>query len=171
MSKSRWYAAAPGLGVILLFLSTALAEPTADQAGAHNMPEMKFAPVAGLPTCVQIAVENGDPAQGAFVALAKAKTGCTVPLHWHSGNEQLMIVEGSARVHMKDMAQPVALRAGGFAMMPARHVHEFQCTHACTFFIHSDQKFDIHYVDPQGKEIPPEQALKPVNETAATAMK
>ena len=44
MSKSRWYAAAPGLGVILLFLSTVLAEPTADQAGTHNIPEMKFAP-------------------------------------------------------------------------------------------------------------------------------
>lgn len=171
MSKSRWYAAAPGLGAILLSLSTARAQPLGDQAGAHNMPEMKFAPVARLPTCVQIAIESGDPAQGAFVALAKAKTGCAVPWHWHPGNEQLMIVEGSARVQMKDMAKPVALRAGGFAMMPSHHVHEFRCTQACTFFMVSDQKFDIHYVDPQGKEIPPDQALKPVNETAATAMK
>src|SRR3954470_18406266 len=147
MSKSRNYAAAPGVGAILLVLGTAQAQPTADQAGAHNMAEMKFAPTAGLPTCVQIAIESGDPAQGTFVALAKAKTGCTVPWHWHTGSEQLMIVEGTARVQMKDMARPVALHAGGFTMMPARHVHEFHCTQACTFFFYSDQKFDIHYVD------------------------
>lgn len=171
MSKSRWYAAAPGLGAMLLFVSTALAQPPADQAGARNLPELKFAPVAGLPTCVQIAIESGDPAQGAFVALAKAKAGCTVPWHWHTAGEQLMIVEGTARVQMKDMGKPVALRPGGFAMMPSHHIHEFRCTEACTFFLYSDQKFDIHYVDPQGKELRPEEALKAVNETAATAMK
>ncbi len=171
MSKSRWYAATPGFGVILMFLGTALAQPPADQASARNMSEMKFGPIPGLPTCVQLSIQSGDPAQGAFVALAKVKTGCAVPWHWHTANEQLMIVEGTARVQMKDMGGPVALHAGGFARMPSHHVHEFQCTQTCTFFIHSDQKFDIHYVDPQGKEIPPEQALKPMNETAATAMK
>jgi quercetin dioxygenase-like cupin family protein len=171
MSKSRRYAAAPGAGAILLVLSTAQAQPPASEPGARNMSGLKFVPTAGLPTCVQIAIESGDPAQGAFVALAKAKTGCAVPWHWHTGSEQLMIVEGTARVQMKDTGKPVALRAGGFAMMPARHVHEFRCTQACTFFLYSDQKFDIHYVDPQGKELRPEDALKPVNETPATAMK
>jgi quercetin dioxygenase-like cupin family protein len=171
MSKSRWYAAGPGLGATLLCLSTALAQPPADQGDARNLPELKFASVAGLPTCVQIAIESGDPAQGAFVALAKAKTGCAVPWHRHTANEQLMLVEGTGRVQMKDMGQPVALRAGGYALMPSHHVHEFRCTQACTFFIHFDQKFDIHYVDPHGKELQPEEALKPVNETPATAMK
>jgi quercetin dioxygenase-like cupin family protein len=169
MSKSRTYATA--VGTVVLALSTAQAQPAADQAAARNPSELKFAPSAGYPTCVQIAIESGDPAQGGFVALARAKTGCTVPWHWHTANEQLMFVDGAARVQMKDTGKPIALRAGGFAMMPARHVHEFQCTQACTFFIHSDQKFEIHYVDPQGKEIPPEEALKPMHETAATAMK
>lgn len=169
MSKSRWYVASPG--AILMFLATALAQPMADQGSARNMAEMKFGPITGLPTCAQIAIESGDPTQGAFVALAKTKTGCTVPWHWHTGSEQLMIVDGAARVQMKDTGKPIALRAGGFAMMPGHHVHEFQCTQACTFFLVSDQKFDIHYVDPQGKEIPPEEALKRVHENAATAMK
>jgi quercetin dioxygenase-like cupin family protein len=171
MSKSRWYAAAPGFGAILLFLGTAGAQQMTDQAGARNMSEMKLGPLTGLPTCVQASIQSGDPAQSAFVALVKAKAGCAVPWHWHAANEQLMIIEGTARVQMKDMGKPVALRAGGFAMMPSHHIHEFRCTQACTFFLYSDQKFDIHYVDPQGKEIPPEEALKPVSETAATAMK
>ena len=128
MSKSRWCTAAPGIGATLLFLSTALAEPTAEPAGARNMSEMKFGPIAGLPTCIQVAIQSGDPAQGAFVALAKMKTGCANPWHWHTANEQLMFVEGTGRVQMKDQGKPVALRAGGFAMMPARHVHEFRCT-------------------------------------------
>lgn len=171
MSKSRWYAAAPGLGAMLVFVSAALAQPPADQGSARNLSELKFAPVAGLPTCVQIAIESGDPTRGAFVGLVKAKTGCTVPWHWHTGGEHLMIIEGTARVHMKDMGKPVALRAGGFTMMPSHHIHEFKCTEACTFFLYSDQKFDIHYVDPQGKELRPEEALKAVNETPATAGK
>lgn len=170
MSKSRWYAAALGAGTVLS-LGTALAQPTADQASARNVSELKLEPSAGLPTCVQIATESGDPARGPFVALVKARTGCTVPRHWHTGNEQLMIVEGAARVQMKDTGKPIALHAGGYTMLPARHVHEFQCTQACTFFLQSDQKFDIHYVDPQGKEIPAEEALKQVHETVATAMK
>ncbi|HEX8108905.1 MAG TPA: cupin domain-containing protein [Kofleriaceae bacterium] len=100
----------------------------------------------------------------------KTKTGCAVPWHWHTANEQLMIVDGTARVEMKDMGKPITLQAGGFAM-PSHHVHEFRCTQACTFLLYSDQKLDIHYVDPQGKEISPDEALKPVRETAATAMK
>jgi quercetin dioxygenase-like cupin family protein len=171
MSKSRSYAAAPGVGAILLVLGTAQAQPTAEPAGAHNMSEMKFGPTPGLPTCAQMAIQSGDPAHGAFIALAKLKTGCVVPWHWHTASEQLMIVEGTGRVQMKDLGQPVALRAGGFAVMPPHHAHDFRCVEACTFFIYSDQKFDIHYVDRQGKEIPPAQALEPVKETAATAMK
>ena len=52
MSKSRWCAAAPGIGATLLFLSSALAEPTAERPGARNLSEAKFGPIAGLPTCV-----------------------------------------------------------------------------------------------------------------------
>ena len=34
-------------------------------------------------------------------------------------------------------------------------------------YIYSDTTFDIHYVDGQGTEISPEQAMKAVKETAA----
>jgi hypothetical protein len=54
--------------------------------------------------------------------------------------------------------------------MPSKHVHQFQCTSkSCLAYVHADSgPFDIHYVDAQGKEIPPEEALKAVRETAAT---
>ena len=76
-----------------------------------------------------------------------------------------MIVKGVARLEMKD-AKPLTLRAGGYALMPARHVHQFHCASACLFYVYSDAAFDTHYVDGQGKEVSLDDALKPVKQAA-----
>ena len=69
-----------------------------------------------------------------------------------------MIVSGSAKVEMRGGSSST-LGPGGYAMMPSKHVHQFTCTSACTAFVSSDAAFDIHYVDTDGKEIPPDTAL------------
>jgi hypothetical protein len=89
-----------------------------------------------------------------------------VPWHWHTASERLMLVSGAARVDMKDGA-PFTMHAGGFTMMPSKHVHQFTCQQACLMYISSDAAFDLHYVNAQGGEISPADALKPVKETAA----
>jgi hypothetical protein len=38
-------------------------------------------------------------------------------------------------------------------------------------YVFSDTAFDMHYVDGEGKDISPAEALKKVHETAATAPK
>ena len=81
-----------------------------------------------------------------------------------------MIVNGTGRIEMKD-GPSLSLRPGGFALLPSRHVHQFLCKNKCTFFFYSDGAFDIHYVDAQGTEIPPEDALKVVKEKPAQPMK
>ncbi len=139
-------------------------------AVARNMAEMKFVTIPPLPTCATGSVQSGDPTKGASVILARAAAGCTFPWHWHTPTEQVMMVRGAGRVQMKD-GKPVTLKAGGFALMPSHHIHEFRCTESCVLFIYSDAAFDMHYVDAQGIEIPPDQALKAVKETAATEMK
>lgn len=138
--------------------------------GMRNASEMKLGPIPGVPTCLQGSVQQGDPATTSFILFTKVKTGCAVPWHWHSANEHLMIVSGRAQVAMTGVngGKPVTLHEGGYALMPAKHVHEMRCEKTCTFYLYSDGKFDIHYVDPQGKEISPDQALKPINETVAT---
>jgi quercetin dioxygenase-like cupin family protein len=151
-----------GLSLILCAAGAAYAKEVAHAAG-QNMKDMKFVMFPGLPTCARGAVASGDPSKGASTILAKAPAGCTIPWHWHTPNESLMIVSGTARVQMKD-EKPLTLHAGGFALMPAQHVHQFQCVTACTLYVHSDTAFDIHYVNGQGKEIPPEEALKAVKE-------
>ncbi|HYK41948.1 MAG TPA: cupin domain-containing protein [Thermoanaerobaculia bacterium] len=132
---------------------------TTDHAVIQNMAEMRFTAFPGMPSCTPGAVKAGDPSKGASIILARAETGCTVPWHWHSPNEHLMMVKGTARLDMKNEKSSM-LRAGGFAMLPAKHAHQFVCTSSCLFYVYSDAAFDIHYVNDQGSEISPDEALK-----------
>lgn len=124
----------------------------------RKLAENKLAPMPGMPPCIAMAVESGDPSKGPSVIVFKGTAGCMIPWHWHKPTEHVMIVSGSAKVEMKGGSTAI-LGAGGYAMMPSKHVHQFTCTSACTAFVSSDAAFDIHYVDANGKEIPPDAAL------------
>ena len=157
--------------LVISCASLALGQGTTGQAVVQNMAEMKFVTIPPLPTCATASVQSGDPTKGPSIILARVAAGCSIPWHWHTPNENVMIASGVGQMEMKD-GKPVALRAGGFAMMPSHHIHQFRCSSGpCALFIYSDAAFDIHYVDTTGKEIPPDQALKAVKETAATEMK
>src|SRR6476659_7969034 len=120
----------------LLFACLFLAHAE-DMGVLRKLSETKLAPMAGLPSCVAMAVENGDPSKGPSVIVFKGTAGCTIPWHWHTPTEQVMIVSGSAKVEMKGGASET-LGPGGFAMMPSKHVHQFTCASACSAFVSSD---------------------------------
>ena len=155
---------------VLLMVSLSLAVSGAVLAQEHpmgqNVAEMKLGPVPGLPTCATGSVQNGDPMKGSSIIYGKLAAGCTIPWHWHTPNEHLMIVTGTARMDTKD-GKPLTLRAGGFAMLPSHHAHQFACAKGCTIYVYSDAPFDIHYVNAGGNEISPDDALKPLKEKAA----
>ena len=144
------------LGFSLLVATSAAAQAVAPIA--QNSPPTAFGKVPNVPDCLTAAPQQGDPAKGPNILLIKGTAGCKAPWHWHTPNEALMLVSGTGRMEMKDQ-KAVLLRAGGFAVAPSKHVHQFTCVAACQFFLYSDAAFDIHYVDPAGKEIPPEQAI------------
>ena len=132
---------------------------SADDMGIlRKMSENKFEALPGLPTCTTAAVQSGDPSKGPSIISAKGTAGCLIPWHWHTPTEHVMIVSGSAKAEMRG-GSSATLGPGGYAMMPSKHVHQFTCTSACTAFVSSDAAFDIHYVDADGKEIPPDTAL------------
>ena len=140
-------------------LFTCLSVARADDMGVlRKLSENKLSPLAGLPSCIAMAVESGDPSQGSSVIVFKGTSGCSISWHWHTPTEHVMIVSGSAKVEMRGGSSST-LGPGGYAMMPSKHVHQFTCTSACTAFVSSDAAFDIHYVDTDGKEIPPDTAL------------
>ena len=156
--------------LIMVTSASAQGQEMSGKSAGQNVTEMKFVTVPGLPTCAPGSVQSGDPTKGPSIILAKVSAGCSIPWHWHTPNENLMMVRGVARLEMKD-GKPFTLTAGGFAMMPSRHSHQFRCEQACLLYIYSDAPFDIHYVDKQGNEISPADALKAVKEKAATEMK
>ena len=65
----------------------------------------KFGNHPALPACATIAVQDGDPGAGPSIILIKFKPGCSIPWHWHTPNERLVIVSGSAKGEMKDIFQ------------------------------------------------------------------
>jgi quercetin dioxygenase-like cupin family protein len=156
--------------LILCIAGFARGQGTTGHAVGENIAETQFSAFPGLPSCTPGSVKSGDPAKGPSIILAKADTGCTVPWHWHSPNEHLMMVKGVARLDMKS-GKPITLRAGGYAMLPGKHVHRFVCTSSCIFYVHSDGAFDIHYVNDQGNEISPDEALKPASDSAGKKKK
>lgn len=112
-----------------------------------------------VPACFQTAVLRGSATAGPSAALGRAEEACAIPLHWHTPNENLEMISGVATITMKD-GSTATLRPGTYAYLPSRHPHAFACPAACLFFIYQDAPFDIHYIDAEGREIPPEQALK-----------
>lgn len=135
------------------------AEEAAENAVVKNPAPAEFAKIPGVPDCFTAAAQRGDPTKGPSTLLIKGSAGCSVPWHWHTPNEQLLMVSGTGRIQMKG-DKLVLLRPGGFGFAPSHHVHRFSCSGPCMACLVSDGPFDIHYVDGAGKEIPPEEALK-----------
>ena len=136
----------------LLLCVTAIAVADESHPMGQNVAQMKFVKFPNFPSCATGAVVNGDPGKGPSIILAKMTSGCSIPWHWHTPAEHLMMVSGSARLETKG-GKPFTLRAGGFTMLPSKHVHNFKATSACLMYVYSDAPFDIHYVNKDGNEI------------------
>jgi len=145
----------------------AIAQDTSDKAVVVHSATAKFAVLPGVPDCVTAALQHGDPAKEASVFQLKFDSSCVIPFHWHSVNETITGVTGLFQVTEKG-GKPAAIGVGDYAYMPAKHIHQAKCagTKPCTVFLHSDGPFDLHYVDKDGNEIPPERALAEVNKPA-----
>jgi quercetin dioxygenase-like cupin family protein len=156
--------------LLLLLFAVALAAPlaaqSADQMSYAAMSASKFGSLPVLPACMTFAVDRGDPTKGAAVLLIKMSSGCVVPWHWHTANETLMMVSGHGKAEMKAGGSH-PMTPGDYIFLPAKQAHQFTCVSSCRFFLDTDAAFDIHYVDAGGKEIPPDQALKPMAKPAA----
>ena len=129
-----------------------------DDTHIANSSQLTFGSAPYLPSCLTMAPEHGDPSKGAFTLLLKFTSGCSIPMHWHSVAEELMLVSGSGKMQTQD-GKTSAVDRGSFVYIPAKHQHAFTCATACTAFLSAAGAFDIHYVDKSGNEIPADQAL------------
>jgi len=96
--------------------------------------------------CLQSALEAGDPIKGSSTFILKAPPGCGVPWHYHTAQEQLIIIGGSVLAEMTNHS-PTRLGPGGLAVMGGHMGHQFTCQgkSACVMFVTFDRAYDIFW--------------------------
>jgi quercetin dioxygenase-like cupin family protein len=140
------------LACLCLLLAVTLSAQAPESGGKNGivrqLADVKF-PAGDGPDCLQFFLENGDIKTGPSTAIMKAAPKCVVPPHYHTAEEQLIIVRGYVSTGMEGMKDTV-LGPGGFAMMPSKAPHWFTCTakEECLMFVTFDRAYDIVWLKP-----------------------
>jgi quercetin dioxygenase-like cupin family protein len=133
-------------GLLLFAAAASLSSQEQHYGVVRPLADVKFAPDDDV-KCLDSTLENGDPAKGASTFILRAAPDCKVPLHYHSAEEQLIVVRGDVETGMEGL-NPRVLQAGGFAMMPNKEKHWFSCNSkaGCLMFVTFDRAYDIFWV-------------------------
>jgi quercetin dioxygenase-like cupin family protein len=67
--------------------------------------------------------------------MVKAKAGWSVPLHWHTHDEQLLVIKGATTIAAEG-GQDVVLKPGDYLFIPARLVHRGGCPEDCVQYLY-----------------------------------
>ena len=134
---------------ILLALFAGAAALAADArpkalAIAHDDPQLEWGPCPEFfaEGCA-IAVLHGDPAGDNADIFFKVPAGSTIPNHWHTSAERMILVSGE--MHLTDDGQDKqVLRPGMYAYGPAKLAHEGSCAAGdpCILFIAFESPVD-----------------------------
>ncbi len=94
--------------------------------------------------CLLSAVETGDPDKGPSTIILKAPAGCVVPWHFHTAQEQAVVIRGVVKMEMSG-SPAMSLGPGAFAVMAGKVPHQFSCEHkeVCLILVWFDGKYDI----------------------------
>ena len=133
------------LGFTLFAAAASLSSQEHHHGVARPLADVKFERDDDV-KCLDSTLENGDPAKGASTFILRAAPDCKVPLHYHTAEEQLIVVRGDLETGMEGVT-PRVLQAGGFAMMPSREKHWFTCKSkaGCLMFVAFDRAYDIFW--------------------------
>jgi quercetin dioxygenase-like cupin family protein len=89
-----------------------------------------------MPTGCALTVLRGDPAKPNADVFFKVPAGSTLPRHWHTSAERMVLIAGE--LHVTFAGQPPAvLKPGTYAYGPAKRAHGGACVSAtpCILFI------------------------------------
>ncbi len=132
------------LGLISSF--TSAQTPAIEQALTQNADDaqLQWGPCPPfLPEGCAIAVLHGDPAQDNLDVFFKVPAKSTIPLHWHTSPERMVLVAGELHVTY-DGQEMAILRQGTYAYGPAKRPHHGYCASAdpCVLFIAFESPLD-----------------------------
>jgi quercetin dioxygenase-like cupin family protein len=96
-----------------------------------------------LPKGCGIAVLHGDPAKDNVDVFFKVPAKSTIPLHWHTSPERMVLVAGELHVTY-DGQKTAVLRPGTYAYGPAKQPHKGFCASAvpCVLFVAFESPLD-----------------------------
>jgi mannose-6-phosphate isomerase-like protein (cupin superfamily) len=146
--------------LLVLTSCVALAEtPAAERALASSFADAALAwgPCpAFIPQGCEIAVLHGDPAMENADIFFKVPASFTVPSHWHTSPERMVLVSGELQVTFEGQA-PVTLEPGMYAYGPAKLPHTAFCAsdEPCVLFIAFESPVDA---------VPAEESSGPVTD-------
>lgn len=129
--------------------------PVSEQALTQtaNDVRLKWGPCPPfLPKGCGIAVLHGDPAKANLDVFFKVPAKSTIPLHWHTSAERMVLVTGVLHVTY-DGQKSAVLRPGTYAYGPAKRPHKGYCASAvpCVLFIAFESPLDAVPVESQSK--------------------
>jgi quercetin dioxygenase-like cupin family protein len=141
------------LGLISSF--TSAQTPVIEQALTQNADDaqIQWGPCPPfLPEGCAIAVLHGDPAQDNLDVFFKVPAKATIPLHWHTSPERMVLVAGELHVTY-DGQEMAILRQGTYAYGPAKRPHHGYCASAdpCVLFIAFESPLDAVPVESAGQ--------------------
>jgi hypothetical protein len=109
-------------------------------------------PPPQFPAGAKFAVIDGDPAStGNVTVRAMMPAGYTIAPHWHPTDEHVTVLAGTLSLGMGDTidkAHATTLKAGGYAVAPAKMHHYAFTKNGATIQIHMIGPFGITYVNP-----------------------
>ena len=105
-----------------------------------------------LPKGCGIAVLHGDPAKDNVDVFFKVPAKSTIPLHWHTSPERMVLVAGELHITY-DGQKTAVLKPGTYAYGPAKRPHKGFCasTVPCVLFIAFESPLDAVPVEGQSK--------------------
>lgn len=147
----RWFKIALVVIVLLSCLATAsisanAQEPNGEKAitRTHRDPTLKWSPCPPIfPKGCEVAVLRGDPTSGPSDVFLRVTPNYTLPLHWHTSPEHMILISGKLEVTYEGQKTSV-LRAGTYAYGPAKAKHDARCgnTGPCVLFIAFESPID-----------------------------
>ena len=101
-----------------------------------------------IPQGCEIAVLHGDPAKPNVDVFFKVPAGSTIPEHWHTSPERMVLVSGVLTVTY-DGQDAATLKPGMYAYGPAKLPHKATCAKGvpCILFIAFESPLDATPVE------------------------
>ena len=141
MSKLKYRA------IVLAFFAASAAPASGQEPSlvwTAKDPQVKWGPCPPfLPKGCGIAVLHGDPAKNNADIFLKVPANSTLPRHWHTSAERMVLISGELHVTY-DGQKTAVLKPGSYAYGPAKQPHKGECKSAgpCVLFIAFESPVD-----------------------------